>query len=147
MPIRMKHEIIIQRPVEEVFAFVADFSNNAIWQSGILETETLQGAPLQSGARFRCVNRFWGQRFETQWQLLAIEPNTRCHFEFASPVLQGATRFNFEAIPDGTRLIADGEADLGRSKLPALLVRPKIRQQMRHDLNQLKKYLESNGKR
>lgn len=145
MPIHIQHEIDIQRPIKDVFSFVADFSNNPLWQSGILETEPLDGTPLQPGATYRCVNRFLGQRFETQWHLKTCKPYTQCHFVFESPVLQGRTRFAFEPTRTGTRLTADGEADISRLLLPALLVRPKVRQQMRHDLKQLKLYLEASS--
>ncbi len=42
---KVKHTVLIRRPVEEVFAFVADLANETRWQPEI-QSVTLEG-PLQ----------------------------------------------------------------------------------------------------
>ena len=50
--IKVEQSLVIDRPVDEVFAFVANVEDNAQWQSGVLEVrKTSQGAPWAWGRR------------------------------------------------------------------------------------------------
>ncbi len=55
----IQHEITIHlnRPVEQVFAFLADTGKVSTWQSSLIKTEPLTEGPLRSGSRFREVRR------------------------------------------------------------------------------------------
>ena len=63
---KFNHSVLIHRPVEKVFEFVAHIENNAKWQSDILEMAMTSPGLLQTGSTYRCVNRFMGQRIETE---------------------------------------------------------------------------------
>ncbi|HEY4684095.1 MAG TPA: SRPBCC family protein [Candidatus Acidoferrales bacterium] len=60
----IQHEVTIHinRPVEQVFTFLADTKNLRTWQSDLVENEQLTEGPLRVGSRFReaeCVKGFW----------------------------------------------------------------------------------------
>ena len=41
--------ITINRPVEEVFAYVSDLQNSPLWQKGLLEARRITEGPLGLG--------------------------------------------------------------------------------------------------
>lgn len=65
----------IDRPVEEVFAFVSDPANDPRWQSDILEVSKPPG-PLAAGSRFEWIVKFMGKR-KTPVEVLELLPNER----------------------------------------------------------------------
>lgn len=98
--------IIIQRPVEEVFAFVTDARNNPLWQSksGLKETRQAPDGPVGVGTRITEVWNFMGRTTEDTSEVTAYEPNqkyTRSPISNAGPVTGG--EHLFEAVPEGTR--------------------------------------------
>lgn len=51
----IQHEVTVHlnRPVEQVFAFLADYQNLQTWQSNLIENEQLTKGPVRIGTRFR----------------------------------------------------------------------------------------------
>jgi uncharacterized protein YndB with AHSA1/START domain len=98
--------IIIQRPVEEVFAFVTDARNNPLWQSktGLKETHQAPDSPVGVGTRITEVWNFMGRTSEDISEVTAFEPNhkyTRSPISNSGPVKGG--EHLFEAVDEGTR--------------------------------------------
>jgi uncharacterized protein YndB with AHSA1/START domain len=96
----------IQRPVEEVFAFVTDARNNQRWQSaGGLQR--LQQTPEDSvgvGTRITEVWRFMGRETESTSEVTEYEQNrkyTRRLIAGTSPIERG--EYVFEPVAAGTR--------------------------------------------
>jgi hypothetical protein len=50
-------EILIERPVEEVFDFVADQRNEPIYNPRMLQSEKITDGPIGVGTRFRATAR------------------------------------------------------------------------------------------
>jgi len=55
----IQHEVTIHlnRPVEQVFAFLMDTSKLSTWQSNLIKTEPLTAGPLRLGILIREVRR------------------------------------------------------------------------------------------
>ena len=51
--IKVEKSTIVHRPSDEVFAFVADQTNAARWQSGIVEVRRITDGPPGVGSRAR----------------------------------------------------------------------------------------------
>jgi len=111
--IRCEMSVHITRPVEQVFAFLVDPEKLRMWQSNLVEAETLTSGPLRLGSRFREVRRL-GQRetevlgevseFELNQRLAtktSTKPDVRVSYSLASE--QGGTRlsYRFEMLPTG----------------------------------------------
>ena len=75
---KFENSVTINQPVRQVFEYVTDFSNNAAWQSDILEMVPTSGETFGQGATYRCVNRFMGKAIETNWLITEFEPVRRC---------------------------------------------------------------------
>ena len=48
-----ENTVTIQRPAEEVFAFLADFENTPMWNYAIEETSKTSPGPVGVGTRYR----------------------------------------------------------------------------------------------
>jgi uncharacterized protein YndB with AHSA1/START domain len=79
--IRVEESIVIHRPIEEVFAFVADQANAPRWQSGLLEVRRTTGEPLGVGTKHTAVRRFMGRRLEATNEYIVYEPNKEITFK------------------------------------------------------------------
>ena len=93
----------INRPLEQVFNFLADTKNLRSWQSNLVENEQLTEGPLRVGSRFREVRRTGPRNSEIQAEMTAFEPNKR----FATKTLtkpQVTVSYTFDNENGGTRI-------------------------------------------
>jgi Polyketide cyclase / dehydrase and lipid transport len=60
--INVEATTVIDRPVEAVFAFVADLENNPKWESNFIQVKRVSPEPLGVGTVYQCVLRVPGQR-------------------------------------------------------------------------------------
>jgi uncharacterized protein YndB with AHSA1/START domain len=68
----IQQSVTIARPVEQVFAFLADPKNIPRWRPDVLEA--LSGGPLQMGSEFDEVINFGGRKTQT-FRVNVFEPN------------------------------------------------------------------------
>jgi hypothetical protein len=140
---QMQQSVEIARPLEEVFAFVANPGNDACWGSNLAEVTELSPGPLGVGARFRYTVRFAGRQFELVREVTEYEPNRRQAVKTISgPLRFGGVR-TFEAIPGGTGITLTGGGRAGGffGLAEPLLLRAAQRS-LRTDLATLKGLLE-----
>lgn len=62
----------IDLPADEVFAYVADFSNNPAWQSGVEAADWTSPPPIQAGSTFDQTVRF--RNIVTSYEITAFQP-------------------------------------------------------------------------
>jgi uncharacterized protein YndB with AHSA1/START domain len=95
-----QHTVSIDRPIAEVFAFLADGSHNPEWRDGVLEIE--RTSPVDGlGASYRqVVSGPAGRRIDADYRVTAYEPPSRLDFEVtAGPVRPIGV---FELSPEGS---------------------------------------------
>ncbi len=73
--IRVVTGVQIDKPSDEVFAFISNFENNPKWQSGQLEARFSSEGPLRVGSTYDQVAKFLGRRIESSFEVLEYEPN------------------------------------------------------------------------
>ncbi len=102
--ITVEQSAIIRRPVEEVFACVADQTNAPRWQSGLLEVRRTTAGPIGVGTRHTFVRQFMGRRMEASNEYVAYEPDQRVTFRTTSGPVGLEASYLVEPTPQGTRL-------------------------------------------
>ncbi len=142
---RIEESVEINRPLEEVFNYVANPENLPEWSGIVLEVQKEgQGQP-QEGDRFTTVAKFLGRRFETPMEVTAHEPPRR-HTDRSTggPFPQEYTFILEETAEGRTRLtqLAEGEPG-GFFRLVGPLLEMAGRRQFRADLGNLKDLLEA----
>ena len=73
--IRVEATVTVNRPSEEVFAFLSNFENNPRWQSGMQEASFTSQGPLQVGSTYAQVAKFLGRRIESTFEVIEYEPH------------------------------------------------------------------------
>jgi uncharacterized membrane protein len=71
---RFRQSVVINQPVERVFAFVSDFENDPLW-SGVAEVRRIAPDPLGAGTTFQLRQRFLGRRLDVVLEVIRYEPN------------------------------------------------------------------------
>jgi uncharacterized membrane protein len=141
---KVEASVVINRPIEEVFAFAANIENNAQWQSGVLEAQVTSEGPIGVGTTYRYVTQLLGRRIEADGEVTEYEPNRTYSFESTSgpfPIEGGLT---CEAAEDGTKVTLAVEADIGGFfKMAEPLVARTIKKQFEADVGKLKDLLEA----
>ncbi len=140
---KFENSVVIDQPVKRVFDFVTDISNNPDWQTDILVLEVTSEGRFGLGSTYRCVNRFLGQRIETEVVITDYVPDRICAFRIYSGQVTGESSYYFEAKDGATKFTTKADIDFKFFRFGALLLRRKILRQMKHDMLKLKKILEN----
>ena len=111
---RFQHEIIIRRPVHEVFSYMDDVSREREWQPGIKEARKEPPGPTGVGTRKRYVSEFLGKRIENTYVTEVFEPNKRVVYRTTrESVLQATAELRWESVDSGTRVFMSFEGRVG----------------------------------
>ena len=141
---RVEHSVVIDRPVEDVWSFMADPENDSQWVSGVVESAKTSEGPMGLGATLKIVRNFLGRRIEADLELTEWEPNKRSAIRSTSGPISVAGTRTFEAVEGGTRVTDEVEADLrGFFRLAEPLVERTAQRQIESDYESLKGILES----
>jgi uncharacterized protein YndB with AHSA1/START domain len=141
---RIEQTIEIDRPPEEVFAYLTDPGKLSSWQQNTVEVLRDREGPLAEGERFREVHAALGRRLHSTVEVAEYDPPRA----FALRILDGPLpldgSWTLEPLPGATRLHFVGEgATRGLLRpLDGLLSRSVARQFGQHH-NRLKAALEA----
>ncbi len=135
--------VTIERPVDDVFQFLADFENVPKWNYAIVETRKTSPGPVGVGVTYRQL-RSVPSTSEERFEVTAFEPDRRLAIRGDLGPLQGTLTYELEPAGNGTRLT--NTADLqarGLARLAAPLAIGRIRDAVAANLEKLKELLES----
>jgi carbon monoxide dehydrogenase subunit G len=105
------HSVIISRPVDDVFAFVADGEKCPQWRSGVLDIQRVSGEGV--GTRYaQGVKGPMGRRIAADYTITVFEPDRRIEFQTVTGPARPHGRYDFEAADGGTRLTFSLDAEL-----------------------------------
>ena len=147
---RVEESIEINRPLEEVFDYMANPQNLPEWTGPAVEVGDVHKSTsdqFQEGDTFTLVTKFLGRRFETPYERTSYEPN-RHYTDRATggPVSNQEWRYTFEELAGGTRLTRTAEGEPGGFfKLADPIIERALKRQVRTDLETLKDVLEARG--
>jgi polyketide cyclase/dehydrase/lipid transport protein len=136
-----EHSVVIGRPVEEVFAFLARTENETQWQEGLVESRQTSDGPMGVGATGEDVRTSMGRRMVTAWTCTGFEPNRGFEFKVTKPIPFYAA-YRFEEVPGGTRVEIRAQPT-GFSRLLWPLIARLGRKQYETNFAALKKVLEA----
>ena len=67
----------IAQPAPTVFEFVAEVSNNPVWQKGMKRCEWITGGPIALGSRYRQEASFLGRSIISVFEVIEFEAGSR----------------------------------------------------------------------
>lgn len=142
--IKVEESIVIRRPIEEVFAFLADQTNAPNWQSGLLEVRRTTDGPVGIGTKHTAVRKFMGRRMEATNEYVVYEPNKEVTFTGTANSADFKHSYLTEVAPGGTKVISRMEMETkGLFGLAEPLITSSLRREFVSNLGELKDMLES----
>ena len=127
------NEIIINRPREDVFAFLADPENDPQWRSGVLDLERVSGSGI--GARYaQGVKGPGGRRISADIEITELIPGETIAFHTLSGPVRPRGRYQLTAVDGGTRVRFELEANV---KGLRRLIAPMVQKTMNKEVGQL----------
>src|SRR5262245_29602602 len=111
--IKEQVSVTINRPVEQVFAYVSNFENNSQWQAGVIETQKMSAGPNRIGATHTYVRQILGRRIEATSETTEYVPNRKVAFKAASGPLKFEAADLFEPSGSATKVTFAYEAEVG----------------------------------
>jgi uncharacterized membrane protein len=140
--LKVEKSVFINKPVEEVYAFVTREGNYTKWQSGVKEVIEL-GPRNTIGSRFTEVRKFMGQDLRTTMEITELVPNVRWVGKVVEGPVPYTVKITYQAENGGTRYTnaVEGETK-GFFKLAENLVTSQLEKGLDEDLQRLKELLE-----
>ena len=136
----------IDRPVEDVFAYVTDLDNALNWLPAVTRLEQVTQGSVAVGTRYRETRQVGDREGRVEMEVTEYDPPRRYATAFDRGGYQSTYRYTFEAEGSGTQArlvcVVTGR---GLKRLTALLV---VRAMKRFDggqLASLKAAIESDG--
>ena len=102
----------VRRPIDEVFAYLADFSNTEEWDPGVVSAKKYGGGTVTTGTRFKVVSKFLGQELPLDYQIVQYDPPSRVVLEAENENLRSVDTITFEKTARGTRLTYEANLTL-----------------------------------
>jgi uncharacterized membrane protein len=136
-------DIRIDRPVEQVFAFLTDARNHSKWDTLSVAMEQQEPGPWRTGLKFREVRKLGGRDVEVYSQIASFTPNQRFDIQSVTgPPFQG--HWVFEPENGGTHLRYTAQMQpTGFARLLEPLIAGQFRKQLNDNFARLKTVLES----
>jgi uncharacterized membrane protein len=142
--IKFEKSLLINRPLQEVFDFVTNLSNDPQWQSSIESVEQVSDGPIGVGSTWRYVTKFLGRKNETEIQMTSYEPPHQSSVKAVSGPIPFENTHKFQEQDGGTLLTLTGQAEIGGFfKMAEGLVGKQMGKQMDADGAALKRLLEA----
>jgi uncharacterized protein YndB with AHSA1/START domain len=141
---KLESSVVINRPPEEVFAFVTDPGNMTQWMAELVEGKQTSEGPLGVGTTLSAVAKPLGRRAESTQEVVEYEPNSKYAFKSTSGPVASQDNYTFEPVAGGTKLTRVAEAEMsGFFKLAEPLMVRMMQRQFDTNFANLKDLLEA----
>lgn len=116
---RLREQLQTSLPIEDTFAFVADFANSSTWDPGVASAERIDAGPLGVGAQYRLGVRMRGRVAPMEYRITTFDAPRRVVLTGEGSGVSAVDDIRFEPAGAGTRI--DYVADIQLSGMARLL--------------------------
>ena len=135
---------VVRRPVEEVFAVLADLANDPKWRREWVDARKTSQDPLGVGSRSVLVGQFLRWRTEAEYEVTESEPHRRAAWKTVRGPLPLTFFRSVERADGGTKVTIGYDAEIhGLVKLLKPLVVTMGRRALAGDFPKLKELMEA----
>jgi uncharacterized membrane protein len=137
--LEFENTIAIERPIDEVFAFLSDFENIPKWNYYVLEVRQLSESPIGIGTTYHQLRKTDQQDF----RIIEFEANNTVALKTvpqSSPSFE--RRFTLYEEGDTTRIRDQWKLDTGMPALLERLARGRVKSAVSENLSKLKELLQ-----
>ncbi len=146
---KREFSVIVNRPVEEVFAFASDPNKLVQWGEGIQEVRVTSDGPVDIGSTFIVKNKMGGRIQEFKNEVIAYEPGHKFGFRSGGGAFGYYTSERTFEENNGKTIIIEAieaEGPSGFLKIFMPFILGFIKKSHHNSMNRLKEILESQGK-
>jgi len=111
--VRAEESIVVERPIEEVFAYLTDLERVPEWQTNVLFLQ-LQSGSLRPGAQLVELRKFLGRKIESVVEVTEYDPPHRYTIKTQSGPIPFEISNVLSESGSGTRIDAAVEGEPGR---------------------------------
>ena len=134
---------LIDKPIKDVFAFVANPNNMSKWNAAVVSLQQITPGAVGVGTKFRSVGEMMGRRIEGEMQITAYEPDTKCSFQVNAGPMQMNMNLTFKTVGTGTKISLNAQGNpAGFFKLAEPMMAGRVKGMMEENLARLKSVLE-----
>jgi uncharacterized membrane protein len=142
--IKIESSVQINRPVEDVFAFVTDIEKLPLWAGPVTEAKQTSEGPIGVGTTQIQSAQFLGRQMETTQEVTEYELNKKLSTKSTSGPLPLEIHYIFEPVGEGTKITLEADLDAGGFfKVAEPLVGRMLNRQTASDAQTLKDLLET----
>jgi uncharacterized membrane protein len=144
----VKQSIVINLPVEDIFAYMSDLENLVDWSSVTITVRNISPGAIHVGATVRSTIRFLGRWSDMTFEIVECEPSRSLTIKSIAGVAPCLFCYQFEPVEDrGTIVSQEAVIHLTGSRLGLAepVVTRVVRRQLEHDLLTLKDLLEASA--
>jgi polyketide cyclase/dehydrase/lipid transport protein len=135
--------VIINRPIQDVFAYVTDHANDKYWKPFVTESRKVSAGTIGVGTRFEIVTVAWGYRRSGEVEILEYEPERMFKYRGHDRYFPFIGQLMFSKVPSGTHIHGHVEFQAqGVWKLLSPLPLMFFRSQTKQTFNYLKQIIE-----
>ena len=137
-----ENTVMIRRPIEEVFGFLAQFENVPKWNYAIVETRKVSEGPVGVGTIYHQV-RSVPSRSEERFEVTVYNPPRHLEIQGQLGPFPSRLSYALDALPEGTGVTNTVELELrGPGRLLGRVAVPRVRDAVAANLRKLKEVLE-----
>ncbi len=145
--IEIKTDIAINRPLEEIFEFMADFDNDVHWWREVLESRRISGGKLGVGTTYWQKSRIMGRTSETTFEITEYELCKKVSIKTLTGPMPYIAGYIFEAAETGTRVTFSAKVKLaGLFKVAEPILACVLKKMTQANVGNLKRLLEASSK-
>ena len=111
--VKIEVSAVINRPVEDVFAFMSNPENDPQWQSETTETKITSQGPMGVGTTYQDVGYFLGRRIESIYEFTEYEVNRKFSLKTTSGPLPIEATVIYESVEEGTKVTFTAGGEVG----------------------------------
>jgi uncharacterized protein YndB with AHSA1/START domain len=140
------HSIEIDRPPEDVFAYLDQLERHGEWQAEIVSTKVETSGPVAVGTRVREFRKIGGREQDASYEITEHDPPRKTSFRGVVGPVRPLGTVVVAPVGDGSKTRVSIEFDLvghGLGKLIAPLARTQARKSIARSQEQLKAKLEA----
>lgn len=135
---------LVDRPMEDVFAFLSNPLNLPKWQSMIASIEQVTPGAVGVGSKYNVHAALMGRSIDGVMELIACEPPTKFGFTNKAGPMEVTVNVTLKPVGTGAKITLNAQGNpAGMFKLAEAPLTHQIKSQMEANLAKLKSLLEA----
>jgi hypothetical protein len=142
--ITFEEDVVILRPVKDIFEFIADGEKADQWNTAVTQVEKISDGPIGPGTRYHMVRKLpWG-KVENEIEITDYIPVNTLTVRTISGPTPFVYKYSLDPTDGGTRLTMEGEGDTSDlTHVPGFVMKVAVKRGIRANLEKLKGILEN----